>query len=96
MKKLLFCTLILGLCALNANADSSPTVDKFVPSTSVKVKTSPLADMMENATKNATSKSQQKQSSAQKKTPSAQQPYTQQPFNPQPKQDYRNTTSGWS
>lgn len=47
MKKIFSLTLLLTFCALSASAE----VDKFVSSTKYNVKTNPLAQMMENATK---------------------------------------------
>ena len=79
MKKLLsvlFSVMILGVATLPASAYSiyvedkenqhyGPNVDKFQPSTGVKVKPSGLAQMMENSTRKATQKNknytQQKQ-----------------------------------
>lgn len=70
MKKtisLLFSILILMVATLPANAYSiyvedkenqhyGPNVDKFQPSTGVKIKPSGLAQMMENSTRKATQK----------------------------------------
>lgn len=70
MKKkllLLLPLLIAGFSLLPAEAGNyvqlqdneysdNPNVDVFKPTSGVKVKTSPLAQMMENATKNATQK----------------------------------------
>ncbi len=62
MKKLLLFLIIAFLTVLSANAtyvyenkngEYSTDVDKFIPQSGVKVKTSKLADMMENGTRNA-------------------------------------------
>ena len=62
MKKLLLLTVIIAISVLSANAtyvyenkngEYATDVDKFVPQSGVKVKTSKLADMMENGTRNA-------------------------------------------
>lgn len=70
--------LILGIGGLQAGAyyvqvqdnsyDDNENVDVFKPQSGVKIKPSPLAQMMENATKNATQKNnqvQQKQTNTQ-------------------------------
>ena len=43
------------------NQNNNQNVDKFVPTSGVKIKPSPLAQMMENATKNATQKTNNNQ-----------------------------------
>ncbi|MBQ9245343.1 hypothetical protein IJ182_03650 [bacterium] len=59
---ILFLTVIFSLTLLGANAayvyendngEYQTDVDKFIPQSGVKVKTSKLADMMENSTRNA-------------------------------------------
>ena len=71
MKKLLSLAVLTGLFITSAtqayaynnlyiedteNQNNNPNVDKFVPQSGVKVKPSPLAQMMENAAKNAMGK----------------------------------------
>ena len=58
MKKSLFATFIFLIMALSSNAyveevSTEPYVDKFKPSTGVKIKESNIAGRMENATRNA-------------------------------------------
>ncbi len=66
LSKLLVITVvcIMGL-AVNAQQNQNPNVDTFVPSSGVKIKPSPLAQMMENATKNATQPKSQNNNSQQ-------------------------------
>ena len=93
MKKLLISTLMLSFFALSANAE----VDKFVSSTIYDVKTSPIAQMMENATKRAMkNNNRQKQNvqNVQNRQQRYQNQYQQQQNNQQ--NNYRKTTSGWS
>lgn len=47
------------------NQNNNPNVDKFVPQSGVKIKPSPLAQMMENATKNAMGKNNNTQKNKQ-------------------------------
>lgn len=75
------CIFILGITNTSANAyyiqkqdneyENNPNVDVFKPTSGAKITPSPLAQMMENATKNATQKNnqatnQQKKSQQQK------------------------------
>ncbi|MCD7780553.1 MAG: hypothetical protein LUH05_07780, partial [Candidatus Gastranaerophilales bacterium] len=58
----------------DGNNDDNPNVDKFVPTSGVKIKESGLARMMENATRDAMDSSKgNKKSSVQKKTQQTQQ-----------------------
>ncbi len=54
----------IGLVS-NAQQNQNSNVDTFVPSAGVKVKPSPLAQMMENATKNATQPKKQNNNTSQ-------------------------------
>ncbi len=84
MKKILSLALLLGLLVTSfsqayarnlyvedtENQNNNPNADKFVPTSGVKIKPSPLAQMMENATKNAMNKNNnnsQNQQNEQKK-----------------------------
>ncbi len=107
MKKLLITTLFLTFIGLSANAE----VDKFVSSTKYNVKTSPIAQMMENATKRAM-KNENKQQNVRnnrQRPQRAQRPqrtYTRhkqpaQPQMPEPQQQYNQpqqpkSSSGWT
>lgn len=74
MKKALLLILpiiIIGMNCINADAyyiqkqdneyENNPNVDVFKPTSGAKINPSPLAQMMENATKNATQKKNQQQ-----------------------------------
>lgn len=86
MKKslaVLFSIIVLGVATLPASAYSiymedkenqytGPNVDKFQPTTGVKVKPSGLAQMMENATRNATNKNKNYNNTKQQTQPKTQ------------------------
>ena len=86
MKKLFLFTLLLSFCALSASAE----VDRFVSSTKYKVKTNPLAQMMENSTKKTMDKNKQNQQNVQNKKQQYNQQYNRQQNN------VKKTTSGWT
>lgn len=89
MKKLFLFTLVLSFCALSANAE----VDKFVSSTKYNVKTNPLAQMMENATKKSMQNNRSSKQNVQN-VQNRQQQYNQQYNNQQ--NNVKKTTSGWT
>lgn len=69
-KSFLVCALILVFSSVTAYG-ATGTVDKFVPSTGVKVKESSLAAKMENATKKATQKNKTNTQTTNKNTSSS-------------------------
>ena len=93
MKKIFLFTLLFAFIALSANAE----LDRFESSTKYNVKTNPLAQMMENATKKSMQKNnQQKQNMQQRKQNTQnQKPNYNQQYNKQ-QNTYKKTTSGWT
>lgn len=97
MKKLfLVCALMIAFSAVTAYG-ATGTVDKFVPSTGVKVRESSLAAKMENATKNATQKNKTNTQTTNKNTSSSYSSYSNNSYNNNsgtPPYKY-NTNSGY-
>ncbi len=80
MKKILALLLPLSILFINSiaanayyvavpdkNNENNPNVDVFKPESGVKIKASPLAQMMEDATRNATQSNKYQQSQREKK-----------------------------